>query len=134
MAVPVAMQTALLLLNHLNEIVFPPLYPHTLSVHSLIPKKPALLGTSFSWVTVSSSVCGEKGTLIIKLQKSICTDTMAEMDDRFRWREIFQGKKKKYHETLKDSLNISCWSVSSSRQGPQCCWAFLFFPAQFNND
>lgn len=39
MAIPVAMQTALLLLNHLNEIVFPPPYPHSLSVCSLIPKK-----------------------------------------------------------------------------------------------
>lgn len=48
MAIPVAMQTALLLLNHLNEIAFPRLYPHPLLVHSLIPKEPALMGTSFT--------------------------------------------------------------------------------------
>lgn len=94
MAIPVAMQTALLLLNHLNEIVFPPPYPHSLSVCSLIPKKSALMGTSLTWVTISSSVGEEKRTvIIIKLQKSICIDRMAEMDDRFRLREIFQWKK-----------------------------------------
>lgn len=48
MAIPVAMQTALLLLNHLNEIAFPRLYPHPLLVRSLIPKEPALMGTSFT--------------------------------------------------------------------------------------
>lgn len=43
---------------------------------------------------------------MIKLQKSICIDRMAEMDDGFRLREIFQWKKK-CHETLKDRFNIS---------------------------
>lgn len=95
MAIPVAMQTALLLLNHLNENVFPFLYPHSLSVHSLIPKKNCT-GGDFTHMSdhFFSSDGGKKGTIIIKLQKAICIDRMAEMDDGFRLREIFQWKKK----------------------------------------
>lgn len=90
MAIPVAMQAALLLLNHLNEIGFPLLYPHYLS---LVPKKPVLMGTSFKWVTTSSWVWRKTGTVMIKLQKSICIDRMAEMDDGFSWEKSFSGKK-----------------------------------------
>jgi len=67
----VATQTASLLLvsvlNHLNEIVFPPVYRHPLSEPFLTPRKlnniSALMGTSFTLVTVPSSVWGRRELL-----------------------------------------------------------------------